>query len=483
MASGVWWPLTCESVTSYGVTWAGRVGVSYPLFMMWGMDASSVLDELVVGVGMSTEVLATAICRGAANMTAAEGEWLGLVAEFDRRRGWEPSGCRSCAAWLMWQTGLDRRTAHEKVRVAHALVAFPRLAMAMSRGWLPYAKVRAISRIANDDNVAELVSVAQSTTTSEVERIVAAYRRREPLAADAEQRAHADRGLSMRDEGATTVITIRVPTETGAVVLACIDRFVTNTRDPDGALVAIRARRADAVVAMAEHAAACIDQTGDYDVRYQATVHLTPDIFDNDDVDAAGSEGCGMCCVAPGEGLSHDPVAVPVATARRMLCDAVLVGYRSGDVHGDDIERIGDSQRVVSRRMKKALRLRDGCCRFPGCTRAGWVDAHHIRHWINGGPTVETNLVCLCRAHHRLVHESGWRITGNPNEQIVFHRPDGSTFVSDPTAHIGNPEAIDERCRQPAPAASRDEHDRISVDDLVRCITDHETLNRTHRHN
>ena len=81
------------------------------------------------------------------------------------------------------------------------------------------------------------------------------------------------------------------------------------------------------------------------------------------------------------------------------------------------------------------------------------------------------------------MHESGWRITGNPNQRIVFHRPDGTTIMSDPTAHVGNPEAIDEHRRQPAPTADRDEYDRIGIDDLVRCITDHETRNRNHRLN
>src|SRR5690242_10908374 len=61
------------------------------------------------------------ICARSANLTAAEGEWLLLVAEFDRRLGWVPSGHRSCADWLAWQTGIDLRTAYEKVRVAHVL--------------------------------------------------------------------------------------------------------------------------------------------------------------------------------------------------------------------------------------------------------------------------------------------------------------------------------------------------------------------------
>ncbi|MDV6212640.1 HNH endonuclease signature motif containing protein, partial [Rhodococcus erythropolis] len=44
-------------------------------------------------------------------------------------------------------------------------------------------------------------------------------------------------------------------------------------------------------------------------------------------------------------------------------------------------------------------------CAFPGCTCVpAWTDAHHIRHWANGGPTVMNNLVLLCRSHHRLMH-------------------------------------------------------------------------------
>ena len=44
------------------------------------------------------DVLEAEICRRAANLTAAESEWLRLVAEFDDRRGWEGSGSVSCAA-------------------------------------------------------------------------------------------------------------------------------------------------------------------------------------------------------------------------------------------------------------------------------------------------------------------------------------------------------------------------------------------------
>jgi len=72
---------------------------------------------------------------------------------------------------------------------------------------------------------------------------------------------------------------------------------------------------------------------------------------------------------------------------------------------------------------------RDGCCRFPGCERRRFVDAHHIRHWTpHEGPTQLDNLLTLCRHHHRLVHEGGWSIRGKPDEAMEFIRPDGRTY-------------------------------------------------------
>lgn len=50
--------------------------------------------------------------------------------------------------------------------------------------------------------------------------------------------------------------------------------------------------------------------------------------------------------------------------------------------------------------------MRDGGCVVGGCqVPARWTDAHHIRHWLDGGPTSLNNLVLLCRHHHTLVHE------------------------------------------------------------------------------
>jgi hypothetical protein len=86
---------------------------------------------------------------------------------------------------------------------------------------------------------------------------------------------------------------------------------------------------------------------------------------------------------------------------------------------------VGRRQRTVPRSLLRVLRHRDGGCRFPGCTRTRWVHAHHLIFWADGGRTDAANLVLLCSAHHRFVHEGGWRIEGDPAGELRFVHPDG----------------------------------------------------------
>src|SRR6266508_2718753 len=55
-------------------------------------------------------------------------------------------------------------------------------------------------------------------------------------------------------------------------------------------------------------------------------------------------------------------------------------------------------------------RLRRGRLRPP----PPWTDAHHLHHWLHGGPTSLDNLVLLCRVHTRAVHEGGWQLHHDP---------------------------------------------------------------------
>lgn len=123
-------------------------------------------------------------------------------------------------------------------------------------------------------------------------------------------------------------------------------------------------------------------------------------------------------------------VSVPAASARRWACDAqltpVLARILPPPVNGDSSPAspvalsvgggwlpldVGRASRVVTTGQLKALRVRDGGCVHPGCSRtAAYSDAHHVHHWADGGVTSVDNMVLLCRHHHRTLHQGLWSL-------------------------------------------------------------------------
>jgi hypothetical protein len=98
----------------------------------------------------------------------------------------------------------------------------------------------------------------------------------------------------------------------------------------------------------------------------------------------------------------------PTAT-RRLACDAHILPAVLGS-EGQVLD-VGQSRRLFTGALRRALVARDRGCAFPGCDRPPrWCDGHHIRSWATGGPTSLDNAVLLCGHHHRMVHHSDWTI-------------------------------------------------------------------------
>jgi hypothetical protein len=88
---------------------------------------------------------------------------------------------------------------------------------------------------------------------------------------------------------------------------------------------------------------------------------------------------------------------------------------------------LGRTTRVVTPGQRHALAVRDGGCVVPDCQRPlAWCEAQHLWHWLDGGPTDLANLVLLCRAQHRAVHEGGWRLTRQPDGRLTATAPQRS---------------------------------------------------------
>ena len=343
-----------------------------------------------------------------------------LLREFDTRTGWN-TGFLSCAHWLHWRTGIDLGAAREKVRVAHALAALPRISATMQRGAISYAKVRALTRVATPDNEASLLDFAQAGTAAQTERLVRAWRRVDDVAAAAQEESrHLHRQLSTWvDDDGMVVIRGRLTPEVGAVVQRALEAAADRLfREAQGAPRAERVadevtpaqRRADALGLLAESALTSDLDRGSAGDRYQVVLHVE-----------ASSR------VAAEEGLSgtvevdHGAVDVSAETSRRICCDASVVAMRH-DADGAVLD-VGRKARTVPPSIRRALQARDRSCRFPGCT-ARRCDAHHIEHWADGGATSLDNLVLLCRRHHRAVHEGGFALIQHGDGATTFLRPD-----------------------------------------------------------
>ena len=73
----------------------------------------------------------------------------------------------------------------------------------------------------------------------------------------------------------------------------------------------------------------------------------------------------------------------------------------------------GRRSRIVPASIRRALMERDGVCQYPGCHESRYVDAHHVKHWADGGETSLDNLVTLCRFHHRQLHRGSFELRTN----------------------------------------------------------------------
>jgi hypothetical protein len=347
---------------------------------------------------LSLDDLTDELTTHAGHMAAGMCRYLELVAECDRRG--VGAGFGSTAEWLAWRCGLNPRSARAHIRVARALEELPLVHAAFARGELSYAKVRALTRVRRPEHEDDLLELAKTLTASQLERALRTYRR--ATTEEAKEAHEAERLTYYWDEDGSLVVHGRLAPEDGVLFLKALDvareKVWNERRAVEAAAVEgcgpagpRRPSNVDALVAAADSALAHEGKGRIGADRFQVVIHVEQETL------AKGGEG--SCLLADGPAIAPE-------TARRVSCDASIVTLieRNGESLG-----VGRKTRRISLALRRALRARDGCCRFPGCTNTH-ADAHHIQHWADDGTTELRNLVLLCRRHHRLVHEGGWTV-------------------------------------------------------------------------
>jgi hypothetical protein len=337
--------------------------------------------------------------------------------------------------------------AREKIRVARSLPDLPLIDAAFSTGKISYSKVRAMTRVANPENEAFLLQIAEYGTANHLEYLVRKYQRCKRLQDPLE-----DDSWKQHTELAWYA---RLPPEEGALVIKALEVIqAENKRKNDDAMIDAEAKIETTVNVDSNNVSAetfndglLLSEPGvselapaglateDFQTdRASALTHLAESYLNGVRVDGASSSLGEKYQVflhinanaanldwkvsqADHCSIDHKHFLAP-EVAKRLACDASLTTVLEDD-QGNTLN-IGRRSRIVPRAMSHALRIRDAGCRYPGCTQNHYTDSHHIKHWAQGGETSMENLVTLCRFHHRLLHKGAYRLARDEAGDLVF---------------------------------------------------------------
>ncbi len=300
-----------------------------------------------------------------------------VLRELDQRDGLDGRPLH-LASWLAHHFGMGYGAAREKVRTARA------------------------------DNEARLLRAAAIASTDGVERMVRLAKQRECL--DDVQQMLRQRALTYawQDDG-SLLVKARLTPEQGAIWIKAFEQAESNQESNQGANDSagdedFAAHRADVMTqALAEtlvhRSDAKPQSSGD---RYQVMVHVSAETLPSEVSVGTSTVSNSVAHIEGGPYLHAE-------TVRRLTCDGALVSVLEDDQ--GTVLNVGRKTRVIPTAIKRALRARDGCCQYPGCSQTRFIDGHHIVHWADGGETKLENLLLICRRHHTLVHEYGYQIT------------------------------------------------------------------------
>jgi hypothetical protein len=351
-----------------------------------------------------------------------EVERLRRLAEIDRRGTYERDGHLSAASWLAKTHKVSWGAAREQVRTSRALEEMPETRRALDEGELSLSAIRVLVSARDADPEAfergepELVEAARIHSISDLQRVTAFWRQRveRERSLDGEERLRERRRLhaSVSFLGMVRVDGDLDP-ETGETLLTALGAVLdSEARSRDkGDHRSPAQRRADA---LGEICRQWLDSPGRANVGGERP-HLTVTV--GADALAADDRSAEFDHAGP----------VPSGTARRIACDAsVMRVVMSGRSEPLDV---GRRTPVIPPSMRRAVIVRDRHCQFPGCDRPQtWSDAHHVLHWADGGQTALSNLLLVCRRHHRMVHRAGGFTLELLDGRPVFRRPDGSVL-------------------------------------------------------
>jgi hypothetical protein len=133
---------------------------------------------------------------------------------------------------------------------------------------------------------------------------------------------------------------------------------------------------------------------------------------------------------------AHTNLAILVAammTAARKAADHAAERAAADATAGGCAHTQASQAYQVAARLREFMNLRDLTCRFPTCRQPAWrCDADHTKPHDQGGLTCLCNLGPLCRYHHQLKQQPGWRLDQPALGTFTWTTPTGRTYNTQP---------------------------------------------------
>ncbi len=324
-----------------------------------------------------------------------------LAASLDASRYWDYDCANSAMDWIRFNCRMTSTAAADRISVGRHLSKLVESGQAMEAGEIGFAHMTVMARTANavkSFDETKLLPLARENSPGKFYFNCLHYRH----SVDA-------KGYTEDQERLAEERSLRLSTAEDGCLL------ISGILDPVGG-AAVRS----ALEPLAQPSGALDDRNREQRMADALIERLSGGQPANLQVTATIETLKGLAGAAAGEMEFSLPISS--TSVQRMACDCsvtrVLLSQESVTID------VGRSKRVISGGLSRALKARDGHCRWPGCERsASMCDGHHVVHWIHGGPTDLDNLVLLCRRHHRLVHEGGWQLIKTEGQKIVTVAP------------------------------------------------------------
>ncbi len=388
-------------------------------------DALALLDLAISGVamfpaaGLLDDDLRSGVVAVQRHIDRLKVLHAGMVHEADRRRVWQASGSRDMADWLAGVTKTSKGDASSRVKLGAALGASDALKQAAEKGDVSAATAESLFDAvtsppdgASEADVAQLVDDCMGADPRDAQDAAEGWKRTfsGETPQQAEARRYAKRSLRTRNLGdGMGQLTAILPLVDLRQVTNSISHVAGKPCKDDPRTT--EQRLSDGLVQL------CIA----YAKGEVTGGREKPTILINIDADDFTGRSDGDGFTAHGDRV---PAHVVRFLAEQALVQRVLTA-------GSHILNVGRAERYATEAQFKALVVRDGGCRVPGChIPAAWCDIDHLLAWEDGGSTDLDNLVMWCRHHHTVKHLPGVQVLGGVDD-LRLQLADG-TIISCP---------------------------------------------------